>query len=149
MLKLSGMPKSSLDTLSEEERSKRMSLIKGKDTKPEMLVRRLVFSMGFRYRLHDRKLPGTPDLVFKGRRKVIQVHGCFWHMHEGCKISHIPKSPEKKEYWRSKLEGNVLRDKRHVKELRELGWEQLTIWECETKDLGKLELRIANFLQDR
>jgi len=117
------------DIMTEHERSQRMGMIRSKNTKPEMRVRRLVHSMGYRYRLHSRKLPGKPDMVFASRRKVIFVHGCFWHMHEGCRINKPPKS--RLEYWMSKLHGNVERDKLHRDKLRELGWDVLVLWKCE------------------
>ena len=99
-----------MDTLSKAQRSERMSRVRGKDTKPELLVRRLVHGMGYRYRLHRRDLPGTPDLVFPGRRKVIFVHGCFWHRHPdpACKLARLPKS--RTDFWLPKLEGNRARD---------------------------------------
>ncbi|OFM06551.1 very short patch repair endonuclease [Pseudomonas aeruginosa] len=121
-----------------------MARVRSKDTKPEMQVRRLVHAMGYRYRLHDRKLPGHPDLVFKGRRKVIFVHGCFWHRHEGCGLARLPKS--RLDFWLPKLEGNRLRDARKLEQLNQLGWTSLVIWECELKDIGLLEKRLKTFL---
>ena len=113
-----------------------------------MHVRRLVHGMGYRYRLHAPDLPGRPDLVFRPRRKVIFVHGCFWHRHGGCSRNRVPKSPETREYWQSKLDGNVRRDRRNVDALRENGWRVLVIWECETKgDLSGLGRRIVEFLE--
>src|SRR4051794_27886636 len=107
---------SSIDILSPEERSKRMSLVRSKDTKPELFVRRLVHSMGYRYRLHGQKLPGRPDMVFSRRKRVIFVHGCFWHLHEGCPNNRVPKS--RSDYWLPKLEGNKRRDERNQDQLR-------------------------------
>lgn len=133
-----------MDTLSPLERSQRMARVKSKGTKPEMLVRRLVFSMGYRYRLHGSRLPGHPDMVFKGRRKVIFVHGCFWHRHEGCKLARLPKS--RLDFWLPKLEGNRQRDAQKLEQLCEQGWKSLVIWECELKDLGSLEKRLRAFL---
>lgn len=121
-----------------------MARVRSKDTKPEMQVRRLVHAMGYRYRLHDRKLPGHPDLVFKGRRKVIFVHGCFWHRHEGCGLARLPKS--RLDFWLPKLEGNRLRDARKLEQLNQLGWTSLVIWECELKDICLLEKRLKTFL---
>lgn len=121
-----------------------MARVRSKDTKPEMQVRRLVHAMGYRYRLHDRKLPGHPDLVFKGLRKVIFVHGCFWHRHEGCGLARLPKS--RLDFWLPKLEGNRLRDARKLEQLNQLGWTSLVIWECELKDIGLLEKRLKTFL---
>lgn len=133
-----------MDTLTPSERSERMSRIRSRDTKPEMAVRRLVFSMGFRYRLQGR-LPGRPDLVFSGRRKVIFVHGCFWHLHAGCPQCRVPKS--RLEFWLPKLEANRKRDEENQTQLRELGWATLVIWECELKDSVRLTSRIRKFLQ--
>lgn len=133
-----------MDTLNPKQRGERMSRIRGKDTKPEMVVRRLVFSMGYRYRLHDRTLPGTPDLVFRGRRKAMFVHGCFWHRHSGCGLARLPKS--RLDFWRPKLEGNARRDGENIAALRELGWETLVVWECETKDAEHLGKTIRKFL---
>ena len=109
-----------MDTLTAPERSERMSRVRSKDTKPEMLVRSLVHRMGFRYRLHDRKLPGNPDMVFPGRGKIIFVHGCFWHRHrERCEFTRWPKS--RMDFWGPKLEKNRQRDKIVGRELRKLG----------------------------
>lgn len=134
-----------MDTLSPEERSERMSRIRGKDTKPEMRVRRLIHGMGYRYRLHSRKLPGRPDLVFASRGKVIFVHGCFWHMHASCKNNRPPKS--RRDFWLPKLRENRKRDKTNQRELEKQGWGILVIWECETKDLDALTERVRNFLE--
>jgi len=134
-----------VDTLTREERSKRMSLIKNKDTKPEMVVRRLIHGMGYRYRLHDPKLPGKPDLVFPSRRKVIFVHGCFWHRHEGCHLARLPKS--KLDFWYPKLEENKKRDAKQKRELSQLGWDCMIIWECELRNIDALTERIRAFLQ--
>lgn len=137
-----------VDTLSTSARSKRMSLIRGKDTKPEMVVRRLVHSMGYRYRLHRRELPGSPDLVFSVRRKVIFVHGCFWHRHPNstCKLARLPKS--RQEFWVPKLGSNASRDRRNEQALKADGWDVLVIWECETKDQASLESKIQAFFND-
>jgi DNA mismatch endonuclease (patch repair protein) len=127
------------------DRSEKMRRIRSKDTAPEFIVRRLVFSMGYRYRLHRADLPGKPDLVFPARRKVIFVHGCFWHQHNGCKIAGLPRS--NKEYWLPKLARNTARDSKHQRSLHALGWKCLTIWECETKgNEERLVRRIAKFL---
>ena len=126
------------------ERSKRMSLIRSKDTQPELLVRKLVHSMGYRYRSHDSSLPGRPDIVFRSRRKVIFVNGCFWHLHRRCPNSRAPKS--KLNYWRPKLEGNVARDKLVHGRLRRLGWQQLVVWECELDDRERLAHKLGKFL---
>ena len=133
-----------MDTLNPAERSARMSLVRGKDTKPELVVRRLVHGMGYRYRLHRRDLPGTPDLVFPGRGKVIFIHGCFWHRHMNCSLARLPKS--RIEFWLPKLTMNADRDVRNVRALRRLGWGVMTIWECQLRDIAKLADRIRRFL---
>jgi DNA mismatch endonuclease (patch repair protein) len=132
------------DTVDKETRSRIMGRVRGKDTVPEMLVRRLVFSLGYRYRLHDPRLPGKPDLVFAGRRKVIFVHGCFWHRHDGCALARLPKS--RTEFWTRKLGGNKERDIKNQTALRELGWRALVVWECSLADQTKLRRRIIGFL---
>ncbi|MDE3265842.1 MAG: very short patch repair endonuclease [Acidobacteriota bacterium] len=136
----------SLDTLTARERSERMGRIRSKDTKPEMRVRRLVHGLGYRYRLHAKDLPGRPDLVFRSRRKVVFVHGCFWHRHEGCAGNRIPKSPERRAFWQEKLDGNARRDQMNQVALRGMGWEVLVVWECETKNLERLTDRVTAFL---
>lgn len=117
------------DALTPERRSGNMAKIRSTNTSPEMLVRRLVHGMGFRYRLHVADLPGKPDLVFSRLKKIIEVRGCFWHQHGNCIDSHIPKS--RLDYWKPKLERNVKRDKANEKTLRKMGWKMLVIWECE------------------
>ncbi len=121
-----------------------MSRVAGKDTKPEMIVRKIVHGMGYRYRLHSKKLPGRPDLVLARHKKVVLVHGCFWHGHEDCKRSKRPSSNT--EFWNEKIEKNIARDTKVKKELESLGWNILTVWECETKKVEVLELRIRRFL---
>ncbi len=133
-----------MDRITREQRSHVMSSVRSKNTKPEMTVRRVVHAMGFRYRLHSRKLPGQPDMVFTSRRKIIFVHGCFWHMHEGCPNVRLPKSHT--DYWRPKLQGNREKDKQNLRKLHEMGWETLVIWECEIEPLGPLRDRIRQFL---
>ena len=133
------------DVLDPETRSLVMSRIRGKDTKPEMLVRRLIHSLGYRYRLHDARLPGKPDLVFASRRKAVFVHGCFWHQHTCPKGARQPKTQV--DFWKSKLEGNVERDKRNLARLIEQDWGVLVIWECETKDRDSLKEKITRFLE--
>ncbi|MEK2603341.1 very short patch repair endonuclease [Burkholderia arboris] len=133
-----------VDTLTPAARSKRMSLIRGKNTGPELTVRRLIYAAGYRYRLHGMKLPGRPDLVFPRRRKVIFVHGCFWHRHEGCRLARLPKS--RLEFWGEKLEGNRQRDMRNLEALHALGWTTMVVWECELADEKALIERIRAFL---
>ena len=111
-----------------------------------MRVRRLAHSLGYRYRLHAPDLPGRPDLVFRGRRKVIFVHGCFWHRHPECPRARLPKSPERREFWRRKFEENVRRDARQQRELCAAGWDVLVIWGCETEDLEGLKRELQAFL---
>lgn len=126
-----------------------MSHIHSKDMVPEMIVRKLVHGMGYRYRLHQKDLPGKPDLVFSSRKKIIFVHGCFWHQHNDpkCKFAHTPKSNT--DYWFPKLKRNVERDREHMKELEQLGWDVLVVWECETKPerTKYLETKIKKFLE--
>lgn len=133
-----------LDTLTRAERSERMSRIRAKNTRVELLVRRLVFSMGFRYRLHDRRLPGQPDLVLPRLRKVIFVHGCFWHLHLNCRQYKYPQS--RLDFWEPKLTLNRRRDEDARGRLRRLGWKVLTVWECQLKDEEKLKRRLSRFL---
>lgn len=132
------------DTLTVAERSECMRRIQGKNTRPEMIVRRLVFSMGYRYRLHRQDLPGCPDLVFPRFKKVVFVHGCFWHSHPGCRRATVPKSNKK--YWCSKLEKNRIRDQASQIALQSLGWKAMVIWECEIKNSDLTE-KIRQFLE--
>jgi DNA mismatch endonuclease (patch repair protein) len=133
-----------MDTLTKAQRSERMARIKSKDTKPELRVRRLVHRLGYRYRLHRKDLPGCPDLVFPSRRKIVFVHGCFWHGHEDCAIANMPKS--RSDFWAEKFKRNRARDAKNKMALTENGWRVLTVWECETKGTGALMLRLARFL---
>lgn len=132
------------DHLTPEERSRHMRRVRSQNTAPEMRVRQVAHAMGARFRLHRRDLPGTPDLVFPSRRKIIQVHGCFWHRHEGCRAARMPKAHL--DYWNAKLNRNVDRDRINLAALKELGWDVLVIWECETANLGTLRHRLADFL---
>lgn len=133
-----------MDTVSAVRRSEIMSRVRATDSSPEIAVRRLAHRLGYRYRLHQRDLPGCPDLVFSGRRKVIFVHGCFWHRHKGCSLARMPKSHE--QFWRPKLEGNAQRDKRNERCLRKAGWGVMTIWECQISNGERLVTRIGRFL---
>jgi DNA mismatch endonuclease, patch repair protein len=119
------------DVHSKEVRSYNMSRIKGKNTKPEMLVRRFLHAHGFRYRLHVKDLPGKPDIVLPKYKTVIFVHGCFWHGHEGCKYYVVPKT--KTEWWLNKINGNIANDEKAMKALQDKGWKVITLWECELK----------------
>ena len=120
-----------MDRLSPEQRSYNMSLIHGKDTKPEILVRKYLFSRGLRFRKNDKRFPGHPDIVLPKYKTIVFVHGCFWHGHEGCKYYVIPKSNV--EYWRDKIRTNIARDAVVKSKLEELGWNVLVVWECELK----------------
>jgi len=131
------------DNRSPESRSALMSRIRGKDTAPEVAVRRVLHSLGYRFRLHRRDLPGTPDIVFPSRRKVIFVNGCFWHAH-GCRIGRPPKS--RPEFWLPKLQKNRLKDKRNLRALRCSGWGAMTVWQCQTGHCEELEERLISFL---
>lgn len=132
------------DVLTPEQRRRNMAAIKGKNTKPEMVVRRLVHGLGYRYRLHRKDLPGKPDLVFPSRHKIIEVYGCYWHMH-ACRYGQVvPKTNA--EFWQTKRLSNVTRDTRNSEELAKQGWRVLVIWECEVKDANKLQERIRQFL---
>lgn len=124
--------------------SARMGRIKGKDTGPEMIVRRLVHSLGFRFRLHRRDLPGAPDLVFPARRKVIFVHGCYWHRHS-CAVGQRAVRT-RSEFWQLKFHRNVVRDRSNQNALQRLGWAVLVVWECELRDLSALAEQVCNFL---
>lgn len=132
------------DVHTREQRSRNMAAIRSKDTKPEMIVRKIAHSLGFRYRLHRNDLLGKPDLVFPRRKKVIFVHGCYWHMHS-CKYGKVqPKTNA--EFWRAKRESNAKRDKANLRDLRKNGWNPLVIWECQTKDISFLRKIIVSFL---
>jgi len=119
------------DVHTKEQRSYNMSRIKGKDTKPEMLVRRFLHANGFRYKLHDKTLPGKPDIVLPKYRTVIFVHGCFWHGHKGCKYYVVPKT--KTEWWLNKINGNKKNDAKAIKSLKKDGWKIIILWECVLK----------------
>lgn len=134
------------DTFTRAERSRIMAAVKSRDTSPELVVRKLVHAMGYRYRLHVRSLPGTPDLVFPRLRKVIFVSGCFWHMHH-CGRCRVPQA--NRGYWLKKLKRNAERDRRTGQKLRRLGWRVMVIWECQTAAAKRaaLEARLRKFLE--
>jgi DNA mismatch endonuclease, patch repair protein len=123
------------DVHDKKTRSYNMSRIKGKDTKPEMIVRKFLFSKGFRYRLHDKRLPGKPDIVLPKYKTVIFIHGCFWHGHDECKYFVVPKT--RTEWWLNKIIGNISNDSRNTDSLIQEGWKVLVIWECELKPAKK------------
>ncbi|WP_272867606.1 very short patch repair endonuclease [Sinorhizobium meliloti] len=127
-------------------RSALMARIGPRDTKPEMIVRRMVHALGYRFRLHRRDLPGSPDLVFPRLRKVIFVHGCFWHRHPGCKKATSPKT--RVDFWQQKFSMNVERDARKEEELGEQGWDVKIVWECETRDIVTLSTQLAEWLAE-
>jgi DNA mismatch endonuclease (patch repair protein) len=135
------------DVFAPEKRSLVMARIKGSNTRPEMMVRSIVHRMGFRFRIHRKDLPGRPDIVLPKHRKVIFVHGCFWHGHEGCPRSARPSSNQG--FWDNKLSGNVERDKRNLFELEKLGWKTLVLWTCEVKDRQRLQEVLNRFLLEQ
>lgn len=135
-----------MDKVSKKRRSEIMSLVRSKNTRPELVVRSLVHRLGYRYRLHLKRLPGCPDLVFGGRKKVVFVHGCFWHGHRDCPKGKLPKS--NLEYWKPKLKRNKKRDLANQDKLGSKGWAALVVWQCELKDLEILSTRIAEFLEE-
>ena len=134
------------DSISPDHRSWNMSQIKGKDTKIEVEVRRYLFSKGFRFRKNDKRFPGKPDIVLPKYKTVIFVNGCFWHMHTGCKYGRLPKSNI--DYWEKKLKKNVENDNNHYQQLADMGWDTITIWECELKnDFEKTMQRVTDLLR--
>jgi DNA mismatch endonuclease, patch repair protein len=132
------------DRLSPEARSALMANIRDKDTQPELAVRRLLHRLGYRFHVHHRSLPGSPDLAFTARRKVVFIHGCFWHYHDGCRFAHVPKS--RSDYWCTKFDKNRARDERNLSALRESGWESFIVWECQLADRAALAERLLAFL---
>lgn len=132
------------DTVDPKRRSEIMGRIRSKNTAPEMAVRRAAHSLGYRFRIHRRDLPGRPDLVLPGRSAAIFVHGCFWHRHQGCQDCSEPKT--RREYWEPKFAGNVARDAAAQAQLKEAGWRVLVIWDCETRNRGMLESKLIAFL---
>ena len=133
-----------MDKISAKARSDLMSRVRTRDTKPELEVRRLLHSMGYRFSTHKKELPGTPDIYLKKHSKVIQVFGCFWHGHE-CRKGTLPKT--RQDFWRQKIERNVKRDKDSLAALNKKGLETLIVWECELADRDQLKERIANFMK--
>jgi DNA mismatch endonuclease (patch repair protein) len=136
-----------VDTMDAQSRSRRMARVKDRDTKPELIVRRCLHRLGYRFRLHRRDLPGTPDIVLPRYRAAILVHGCFWHRHPdpACKLARMPKS--RLDFWGPKLEANRVRDERQLVELESRGWHVLTLWECELRKLDGLAERFQAFLE--
>ena len=132
-----------VDTVSREKRSRMMAGIGGRNTKPELVVRRALRNLGIGYRLHLGTLPGRPDIVMAGRRKIIEVRGCFWHRHSGCRFAYTPKS--NKPFWEAKFAKNMARDQRNERQLQGSGWDVLIVWECETFNGKLLERRLRAF----
>lgn len=126
------------------QRSKNMASIRGKDTTPELRVRSALHRAGYRFRLHRKDIPGKPDIVMPGRKIAIFVHGCYWHRHPGCKYATIPKSST--DFWQEKFKSNIARDKKVAKQIKEIGWRRLVIWECETKEEQQIQNIIIDFL---
>lgn len=135
-----------MDVFTREKRSEIMSLVSGKNTKPELIVRSLLHNMGYRFRLHRSDLPGTPDITLPKHKKVIFVHGCFWHGHKGCRRSKRPTTNKK--FWREKLDKNIERDKLSIRDIKKLGWEVLVVWTCEVNDMTKLKNKLLSFLEN-
>jgi len=133
------------DTLSPEERSQRMKLVKGRDTKPELQVRGVLKKLGYHYRLQYTKLSGRPDFAFPGKQKAIWVHGCFWHRHDNCALARLPKG--RQDFWVPKLDENKRRDLENEEKVRQIGWKSLVIWECELKNPAMIEEKIRKFLE--
>ncbi|MBN8783060.1 MAG: DNA mismatch endonuclease Vsr [Terrimonas ferruginea] len=133
------------DVHSKEIRSYNMSRIKGKNTKPEMLVRKFLFANGLRYKLHDKQLPGKPDLVFPKYKTVLFIHGCFWHGHEGCRYYVVPKT--RTDWWLAKINGNKAKDADSIMKLKQLGWKVIIVWECELKP-GMVDGLLQNLLKE-
>lgn len=133
-----------MDVFNQEKRSRIMSSIKGRNTKPELVVRRLLHAEGYRYRIHEKSLPGKPDIYFSLRGKAVFVNGCFWHGHENCRRASLPKSNRK--FWIEKIQGNVNRDCKNREELSKRGIDTLVVWECELFDIDAVVKRLFNFL---
>lgn len=133
-----------MDTFSREARSRIMSAIRSENTRPEFIVRKLLFALGYRFRLHDKRLPGRPDIVLKKFKTVIFVHGCFWHHHKNCRRANWPKS--NKEYWIPKIQGNIDRDRTNMKKLRKLNWKIIILWECQLTG-GKQEETLIRLIK--
>lgn len=133
-----------MDRINREKRSANMARIQAKNTAPELIVRKAAHRLGFRFRLHRKDLPGKPDLVFPRLKKIVFVHGCFWHRHEACQFAYMPKSNVS--FWHKKFEGNKARDKKNLQLLKAQGWDVLVIWECETGDATNLYDQLGAFL---
>jgi DNA mismatch endonuclease (patch repair protein) len=133
-----------VDRLTPAQRSAHMGRIRRAHTKPELIVRRLMHRLGYRFRLQWKAAPGRPDVAFPKRRKVLFVHGCFWHQHEGCRLAHLPST--RRDFWQQKFDRNRQRDARDLARAQAEGWDALVIWECETRNEADLEVRLVGFL---
>lgn len=133
------------DNVSKKRRSEIMASVKGKNTKPELIVRKFLFSKGFRYRIHDKKLPGKPDIKLSKYKTVILINGCFWHGHENCRIYVMPKTNQ--EFWQDKINKNIIRDQKNINQLKELGWNVIILWECELKK-SKVDNTLKKLIND-
>jgi len=133
-------------TVTKKRRSEIMGRVGSKNTKPEIAIRKILSSMGYRYRLHRKDLPGKPDIAFMGKKKVVFINGCFWHRHPGCPNTRTPKS--RIDYWTRKFDQNVARDKKNIAELKDLGWDTLIIWECEIAQTEEIRNRLRSFLEE-
>ena len=136
-----------VDRLTSEQRSAHMARIRRCDTKPEWIVRRVLHRLGYRFRLQWKAAPGRPDIAFPARRKIIFVHGCFWHQHEGCKLGRLPAT--RTDFWREKFRRNRERDARNLTDAAVEGWQVMVVWECETKDEMAVGKALATFLGDQ
>ena len=134
-----------MDVFSRDKRSQIMSRVGDKNTKPEIAVRSVLHNLGFRFRLHRKDLPGKPDIALPRHRKVVFVHGCFWHGHKNCSRAKRPSTNQ--QFWNEKLDGNILRDQENIHALNELGWDVLTVWTCEVKDKDSLKERLVSFIK--
>jgi DNA mismatch endonuclease (patch repair protein) len=132
------------DRISKERRSANMRAVGSRNTRPEIRVRQIAHSLGYRFRLHERDLPGSPDIAFPGRQKAIFVHGCFWHRHNGCPRATVPQSNPG--FWRKKLRRNAARDAKQLAAIKKRGWRALVVWQCEIKDEKRLRARLRRFL---
>lgn len=135
-----------MDVMSPERRSRNMSAIKGSNTKPEIAVRQILHSLGFRFRLHRKDLPGRPDIVLAKYRTVVFVHGCFWHRHPGCRLASTPAT--RAEFWEAKFSRNVIRDRENYEKLMGLGWRIIVVWECDLRNRDDLVHRLHSFLKE-
>lgn len=136
-----------MDVFNKRKRSRIMGKVKGKNTKPELIVRSMLHKMGYRFRLYRKDLPGNPDIILPKLKKVIFVNGCFWHGHENCKRSKRPTTNS--DFWNEKLNKNIHRDKKNIEELNNKGWNSLMVWTCEIKDEKKLKQKLNDFLEEK